>query len=711
MEALGVILERVFSPFPDLDENYIYSLKKYLEHRFGRHTRENGEPYAIYFADVVERLSHLHVDKPTILAALLWQVYHVMDNAREEIEKFFGMEVAELAERVSRLSRIDYNASQELHMEQFRNLILALAKDIRVVFVRLVDRAHVMSMIEVYPLEQPEAAARESRELYAPLANRLGIGRIKLELEDLSLKILQPEIYLDLERKISARSSDREKYLETIKTLMKTALVNESIHAEIKGRVKHLDSIHKKMLAQKISYDEVYDIVGIRVITDSIKDCYSVLGIVHSLWKPIPKRFKDYIAVPKQNMYQSIHSSVIGPAASPLEIQIRTREMNRVAELGIAAHWQYKDHEINRRYQEKFAWMRQAMEWLKDKNDPIQAVEMFKVDLFPDEVYVFTPMGEVRCLPKGSSVIDFAFMIHSDVGYQCKGANVNQKFVPLKTQLCNGDIVEIITSKTAKPNANWLQHVKTSHARNRIRKYLRTRARDQMIHIGKEILFKHLKKMRIRTTGILGSEAFLAVVEQFGLQSGEDLLSAVGFGELSCTQVANRLSLKMVKPVKQPRKSSQQLPKKQGLVSISGETDLEIRFARCCEPIPGEEIVGYITFGRGVSVHAKRCANLNKLESNRIVKADWEASDRPGYPVKITFEGHKLPGLMTRITDVLIASGAQVISHKLSEHRKAHAFIRGQIQIEITSYANLEEILREIREIPGVFTADRVLAR
>lgn len=710
MSDLREVLIRAIESSGQLDPDLLTGkIDRFLPKFISGRIRSNGEPLDDYIKDIVEKLSSLNLDIHTIIAGAVWQTVVIQSDLQSAVESEFGGEISELVRRVCKISAIDYSAGEGEQAEQFCNLILALARDIRVLFLLLVDRTHVLAMLHRYPQKDAVKLAKESREIFAPLANRLGIGSLKLELDDLSFQILEPEIYFELKRKVEARSADRETYLQMVVQIIIEKMKEDGIDVQIKGRLKHFDSIYKKMLKQNIPFDEVYDLVGVRVIAADLKECYAVLGVIHSLWKPIPRRFKDYIAMPKQNMYQSIHTTVIGPSGYPLEVQIRSKEMDRIAECGIAAHWIYKDKSVDRKYEHKFAWLRQIMEWKKESRDPVEMMEILKVDLFPDEVYVFTPKGEVRTLPKGATVVDFAYLIHTTIGQHCKGARINNQIVPLKTELSNGDIIEIVTSASARPSMDWLAFVRTSSARSKIKRFLREQQKESAIQTGRENLTRMLKKNRLLMEGILESKVFDHVVSKMGYKSADDLFAALGFGEVSEIQVLNRFETEQTAKVAS-RASIKTLPtvntKK---VTIGQSTDMMMRFARCCEPIPGESIVGYITYGRGITIHSVRCVNLTKLEKERLIKAEWEKDDRPSYPVRIGFKGFYRPELMSEISSILEKSNSKLVTHKIEtvENMK----MRGEIQVAIYEFSKIEHIMNAMQKIQGIKQVNRMKSR
>ncbi|MBN1880021.1 bifunctional (p)ppGpp synthetase/guanosine-3',5'-bis(diphosphate) 3'-pyrophosphohydrolase [bacterium] len=716
MEALKENIQRALTGTVEGSAGNVVALVEFLKDVYREQRKKSNEPYLNYLSNMARRLLDYQVDRVSFLAAMMWGMFEVCPTRVHEIRDRNGSEVFDLASRLAKLSEIDLKSSEDTEKENIRRLILALAGDIRVVFLRLLDRAHVLSVIEQFSGEDPKVCARMAREIYAPLANRLGIGKLKNELEDSSLRILEPARYSDIRRRVKERSEHNATNIERIKLQIQECLRSQGVDADIKGRIKNINSIYQKMQVQKIPFDEVYDVIGLRIITASegIQDCYAVLGLIHSLWKPVPHRFKDFIAVPKENGYQSIHTSVIGPLGSPLEIQIRSKKMDEIAEVGIAAHWRYKEtgggHPDTA---DKFTWLRKVMNYLTEDPNPADMVEIFKVDMFPTEVYVFTPKGDVKSLPAGSTVVDFAFSIHSEVGFHCQHGKINKKLVPLRTKLTNGDIVEIITSRNAHPNRNWLKFVRTSAARNKIRSYLREESRDSMVKSGADILKKEFRRHRIPVIGVFDTEEFREVVERSGYSSQDDLFAALGFGEYSVQHVINRLitirasRLKPQVPVDKEAISD----RLSGQVKVLNNAEVMTRFARCCEPMPGEKIVGYITQGRGITIHAANCASLKKLGSERKVPVVWEVNDNPEYPVRFVFEGIQMARLTQEINRVLVERGAIVLSEHVQVTDKRHNRVRGVLLLDANSVSDPDALLESLRRVPGIQKITRSRSR
>ncbi|MFZ5626886.1 MAG: RelA/SpoT family protein, partial [Bacillota bacterium] len=604
--------------------------------------RQSGEPYISHPLAVAYILAQLELDLVTIAAALLHDVVEDTEVTLEEIRQEFGDEVALLVDGVTKLSRIEYRSKEEQQAENWRKMLLAMARDIRVILIKLADRLHNMRTLKFQsPRKQKEIAA-ETLDIYAPLANRLGIFRIKWELEDLSLRYLEPEMYYELVERIAKKRTEREALINQVIKELSERLAAVGIGAEISGRPKHFYSIYKKMWQQQKDLSEIYDLIAVRVIVDNVKDCYGTLGIVHTLWTPVPGRFKDYIAMPKQNMYQSLHTTVIGPNGEPLEVQIRTWEMHRTAEYGIAAHWRYKEGiKEPGELDEKLTWLRQILEWQRELGDAKEFIENLKIDLFDESVFVFTPKGDVIELPAGSVPIDFAYRIHTDVGHRCVGAKVNGKIVPLDYKLKNGDIVEIITSRQAAPSRDWLQLVQTPQAKNRIKQWFKREKREENILRGRELLEKEARKAGLELEDIK-QERLQEICRKFTVSSPEDLLAAVGDGTFTAVQVLNKIKeLKEEREKAQrPKTAASELQEAQDVVKpwkgggranqgimVLGMDNLLVRLARCCSPVPGDPIVGYVTRGKGVSVHRADChnvVNFQETEKERIIEVTWE---------------------------------------------------------------------------------------
>lgn len=685
--------------------------------------RQSGEPYISHPLAVAYILAQLELDLVTIAAALLHDVVEDTEVTLEEIRQEFGDEVALLVDGVTKLSRIEYRSKEEQQAENWRKMLLAMARDIRVILIKLADRLHNMRTLKFQsPRKQKEIAA-ETLDIYAPLANRLGIFRIKWELEDLSLRYLEPEMYYELVERIAKKRTEREALINQVIKELSERLAAVGIGAEISGRPKHFYSIYKKMWQQQKDLSEIYDLIAVRVIVDNVKDCYGTLGIVHTLWTPVPGRFKDYIAMPKQNMYQSLHTTVIGPNGEPLEVQIRTWEMHRTAEYGIAAHWRYKEGiKEPGELDEKLTWLRQILEWQRELGDAKEFIENLKIDLFDESVFVFTPKGDVIELPAGSVPIDFAYRIHTDVGHRCVGAKVNGKIVPLDYKLKNGDIVEIITSRQAAPSRDWLQLVQTPQAKNRIKQWFKREKREENILRGRELLEKEARKAGLELEDIK-QERLQDICRKFTVSSPEDLLAAVGDGTFTAVQVLNKIKeLKEEREKAQrPKTAASELQEAQDVVKpwkgggranqgimVWGMDNLLVRLARCCSPVPGDPIVGYVTRGKGVSVHRADChnvVNFQETEKERIIEVTWEQGYTDNYQVKLEIAAMDRAGLLSDVMAVL--SDLKISANSVSARSLRNNQAAIELVLEVKGLEQLNYIINRIRKVRDVYEIRR----
>ncbi|HET6373679.1 MAG TPA: bifunctional (p)ppGpp synthetase/guanosine-3',5'-bis(diphosphate) 3'-pyrophosphohydrolase [Candidatus Polarisedimenticolia bacterium] len=701
-----------YHPDADLDllrRAYIFSA---MEHK--GQVRRSGEPYLMHPLEVANILADLKLDVTSVAVGLLHDVIEDTLTTREVIEEYFGREVADLVEGLSKISKIPFTSEAEKQAENFRKMLLAMVGDIRIILVKLADRLHNMRTLSHLIPEKRERIARETLEIYAPLANRLGMGKIKQELEDLALAHLDPEGYQRLVGVLEEKRRVSDGFIQETRDLLVTRLKEQGIPAEITGRMKHLYSIHKKMKVQKIEVDEVYDYVAFRVITDSVRNCYGTLGIIHGMWRPIPGRIKDFIAMPKPNLYQSLHTSVMSEKGQPFEIQIRTREMHEVAEKGIAAHWKYKEGRAPDAKEDlSVQWLQKIVEWHKEVKDPREFLETVKVDLYPEEVYAFTPKGEVRSFPKGATVVDFAYAIHTEVGHHCARARVNRKLVPLKTELHSGDVVEIVTSASRHPSRDWLGFVTTSHARHKIRHWLNTYERRGSVELGRALLEKECKRYKINMKSFKPEEIASALAS-LKCDTMDDFAAQVGYGKLTPSQLLGALV-----PSEQLRPREESLLSKAvrrtlGLageprVMVKGLDSVMIYLARCCRPIRGEEIVGYITRGKGVSVHRTDCTNLSKLlfDPERKIEVAWERTDESLYEATLTLDGQDRPGLLAQITGAIADEKSNIknVEARTSEDR----FGRINIVLDVRDRAHLERIMEKLRRLEGVRHVERTL--
>lgn len=647
----------------------------------------------------------MDVDAVTIASSLLHDVVEDTSVSIEEIEKRFGPEIATLVDGVTKLSRLTGLSGEERQAENLRKMFIAMAKDVRVIFIKLADRLHNMRTLSYLPVEKQKVIAKETLDIFAPLAHRLGIWRIKWELEDLSFKYLEPEKYKEISRLVAKTRREREEQIEEAISIIKSNLDSLGIKGDIQGRPKHLYSIYMKMKRDNLEFDQIYDLLGIRVIVETTKDCYAVLGMIHSLWKPIPGRFKDYIAVPKSNMYQSLHTTVIGPRGEPLEIQIRTYEMHRVAEYGIAAHWRYKEEKTDQDFDMKLSWLRQLLEWQKDLRDAKDFLDQVKVDLFEDEVFVFTPKGDVVSLPKGSTPVDFAFRIHTEVGNRCVGAKVNGRIVPLDYKLNSGEIVEILTSKSASPSLDWLSFVVTNTAKNRIRQYFKRLQREENIVRGREILERELKRIQGDLLDKMRELDWVPLLEFFNLEDPEALFLAVGNGEITAPQIQQAIQ-KTSKEEKTAELPVVELPRRdEGLgVSVNGADNLLIRLARCCSPLPGDDIIGYITQGKGLTVHRKECVNVKNLPKEKLINVYWNANNIHKFNARIDVYARDRVGLLKDILTEISNLGSNVYDARaVVKNGRVNVYI----VLEVQNIHHCEAIMRAIRGVKDVIMVGR----
>ncbi len=715
-----------YNPLADvsgLEEAYAFAVEKHAGQM-----RKSGEPFVSHPTEVAMILAGLNLDTATLQAALLHDVVEDSGVSLKEIRERFGPEVAALVDGVTKLGRIKFTSLAEAQSQNLRKMLIAMAKDIRVILIKLADRLHNMRTLAALPAEKRREKAIETMEIYAPLAHRLGISQMKWELEDLAFYYLEPKKFHQIQRMVAESRQAREAYLQQVIQQLTDELLAIGITSEISGRPKHLYSIYQKMSHKGKDFNEIYDLIALRVIVSSVKDVYGALGTVHSIWLPVPGRFKDYVAMPKFNMYQSLHTTVIGPAGRPLEIQIRTEEMHRTAEYGIAAHWRYKEGgRTDEAFDERLAWLRQMLEWQTELKDPREFMEALKIDLFEDEVFVFSPKGDVISLRRGSTPIDFAYAIHTEVGNHCVGAKVNGSIVPLTYELQMGDRIEILTAKNASPSRDWLNIVKTSSARSKIRAHFSKVTRQDDVQAGRDEVLKALRKQGLGLGSQGVAKALEAVAKEANLQSGDDLLAAVGGGKQSAKQLVTRLighlavdqrpaqkaeeeatrGLLPNQPMIAPRSKRQ---KPGGGVKVVGIDDLLVRLAHCCNPVPGDDIVGFVTRGRGVSVHRADCPNAVELVSispERILQVEWDTGTSTTYQVEILIEALDRTRMLQDVSIALADAGVNVLSAAISTDRQGVATMR--FLLELGSMEQLTRVLATVRGIDSVFEARRAL--
>ena len=683
--------------------------------------RVSGEPFIMHPMEVANILAELELDCTAIVAGILHDTIEDTTYTYEQLKEKFGEEVALLVDGVTKLGKIPYTTKEEQQAENLRKMFLAMSKDIRVILIKLADRLHNMRTLKYMSPEKQIEKAKETLEIYAPIAHRLGISKIKWELEDLSLRYLDPKGYYDLVDKIAKKRREREAYIEKILETLKEKISELGIEVRLDGRPKHFYSIYRKMQQQNKTLDQIYDLFAFRIIVDTVKDCYAVLGLVHEIYKPMPGRFKDYIAMPKPNMYQSLHTTVIGPDGVPFEIQIRTWEMHKVAEVGIAAHWKYKEGTTGGGYEQKLAWLRQLLDWQTDTRDPNEFMETLKIDLFTDEVFVFTPKGDVISLAAGSTPIDFAYLIHSAIGNKMVGAKVNGKIVPIEYELKNGDIVEILTSSNVHgPSRDWLKIVKTSQARNKINQWFKKEKREENILRGKEMLEKELKKQSLTFAQLFRPEWVEILLKKYTFSSMDDLYAAIGYGAITPNKIISRLreeykktlkaeelAQQMAESVAQQKLKNKRRSIPENGVVVKGIENCLVRLSRCCNPVPGDDIIGYITRGRGVSVHRKDCPNVtNTIDGDtRLIDVEWYTANNVAYHAEITVLANDRTALLMDITNVIGESKIPLKAINARTTKDQVAVMN--LTIEITNTEQLEKIIKKIRRVEGVFEVTR----
>lgn len=720
---LEKLLQKIEQYNPQADMQLIIKAYHFAEAAHESQVRNSGEKYFIHPFNVALLLADLNMDTATIIAGLLHDVIEDTNIAYETIAEEFGTEIADLVDGVTKLKMLQYKTKQESQAENLRKMVLAMAKDIRVIIVKLADRLHNMRTLEYMTDKKKKEKAIETLEIYAPIAHRLGISKIKWELEDLSLRYLDSERYYELVEKVQKRRLEREKFIQDIIKELYKKLSELGIQCEISGRPKNFYSIYKKMVYQGKLFEQIYDLTAVRIIVDNIKDCYGALGIVHTLWKPLPGRFKDYIAMPKPNMYQSLHTTVIGPKGEIFEVQIRTWEMHRTAEYGIAAHWKYKEGSSKaNNFDEKLTWLRQLLEWQNDLKDPKDFMETLKIDFFTDEVFVFTPKGDVINLPDGSTPIDFAYRVHTAVGNACVGSKVDGRIVPLNYKLKNGNIVEIITNPNSNgPSRDWLKIVKSTQAKSKIKQFFKLKEKDLNIAKGKESLEKELKRLGYKTTEILKEEWLKNISNKLSINTIDDLYAALGYGSITLNQVTIKLRdyynefykitdekafVESKIQAAQPKKTYKST---QG-ISVKGVDNVKVRFSKCCNPVPGDEIIGFITRGRGVSIHRRDCPNIlaSEEEQERLIEVEWDFQKRASYHAEIQVRAVDRPGLLAEIAIRINDGDVGLVSLNARTNKEKIVVIN--MTLEIHDIEQLKDLMRKMRKIKNVMDVFRVTA-
>ncbi len=693
---------------PSFDENLIRRAYETAVTAHEGQLRSSGEPYVTHPVEVTYYLATLQMDAETLAAALLHDVPEDTDYTLPEIEKRFGREVARLVDGVTKLSKFgSARTMEEQQAENIRKMFMAMAEDVRVVIIKLADRLHNMRTLQFLAADKQQRIARQTMEIYAPLAHRLGMWQIKWELEDLAFKYLEPDKYRQLVDMLTDRRRARESFVNKSIGILRKELAKVGITSEISGRPKHLYSIARKMERKGSEFTEIYDLHAIRVLVAEVKDCYAALGVVHSLWRPVPGQFDDYIAMPKANMYQSLHTAVIGPEAKPVEVQIRTYQMHEVSEAGIAAHWRYKEGSRgDRRYDEKLAWVRQLIDWQREVVDATEFVEGIKLDVFQDQVFVFTPKGDVKDLPAGATTLDFAYRIHTDVGHRTIGTKVNNRLVPLDYKLRNGDIVEVVTTKAAHgPSRDWMNIVRTSHAKEKIRAWFKRQQRDENITQGKDLLDRELRRLAHETLASVDAVKLAEIAAQYRFREMDDFYAAIGYGAVSSASVVSKLEIHDDAAITLPEEAPPAAPSTTG-VKVKGVGDLLVRFAKCCSPIPGDEITGYVTRGKGVTVHRSSCPSvLSERDIERLIDVEWELAGQQTYPITVRISALDRPGLLSDITNVVAEYKVNIVAASVATHADGTAVITATFKVE--SLQQLARVLAKIERLRDVTSVTR----
>jgi len=707
------LVEKVRSFMPDADiellrRAYVFSA---FEHK--GQVRHSGEPYLVHPLQVADLLADMKLDVVAIASGLLHDIVEDTHTPIERIRELFGTDIAHVVEGVTKLGAIPFSSSEERQAENFRKMLLAMVDDIRVILVKLADRLHNMRTLHHLPDDRRVRIAQETLDIYAPIANRLGMSKVKNELEELSFKYLEPKAYESLRQRVEARRRATEGMIEELRQTITRKLEEAQVPViHIDGRIKRLFSIHQKLKRQKIDLDQVYDLVALRIITDSVRDCYATLGIIHQTWAPVPGRIKDFIAMPRPNGYQSLHTSVISERGFPFEVQIRSAEMHRIAEEGIAAHWKYKEGRVGaNRDEQYFLWLRQLLEWQQEVRDPQEFLRNLKIELYPEEVYIFTPKGEVKALPRGSTPVDFAYSVHTDVGHQCVGARVNGKMVPLRTRLRNGDIVEIVTQPGHRPSRDWLNFVATSRARNKIRHYIHGEEKARSLDLGRKLFEKEARRYGLNVKSLAEGERFAALLAEHGFQKGDELFTAIGYGRLAPKAILAKLVPQ--EELKEPQRGAIASAVRRVLgpgdekIKVRGVDDLMVFRARCCNPIRGEQIIGYITRGKGVSVHSASCPNVVNLlfDPERRIEVEWDKGADPSpYTVRLSIQVEDRKGILADVSSSISGINTNI---RNVEATTTDQMGRIDMTVEISDLKHLQQVIKSLRSVEGVVGVER----
>jgi len=712
MIRINDILDKITGYHPDADLDIVERAYVYSARVHAGQVRLSGEPYLMHPLEVANILADMRLDVVSVAAGILHDVLEDTRAEPEDLRKLFGPEVLNIVSGVTKLSNMPTSSTQERQAENIRKMFLAMADDIRVILIKLADRLHNMRTLRFHSPERRRAIAQETLDIYVSIAARLGIYWIKTELEENAFKYINPEEYARIENLVAKSRAEREQYIGTVRDTLRKKMEAAGLKAEVLGRSKNYFSIHSKMQAQSLTFEQIYDLIAFRIILDTVSQCYEALGLIHSLWKPIDHKFKDYIGRPKPNMYQSLHTTVIGPVGERIEIQIRTWEMDRVAKSGIAAHWSYKEgHRIDENISKKFAWIQDLVDNQESFRDPGEFLENVRIDLFPDEVYVFTPKGDIRALPKGATPVDFAYLIHTEVGQKCVGAKVNGQMVSLPYELRTGDIVEIVTAKNHTPSKDWLKFVKTIKARSKIRQWIKAQEKERSISLGREMLEKAFRKEKLNFITLSKTDPMSAVVESLGVKNLDDLVANVGYGKVTPLQVlrpfmakpqaeGSRASL-LEKLISRVRKKKQRAG-----VLVKGVEDILIKFGKCCQPVPGDAIIGYITQGYGVTVHRASCVNALRMSPERQIEVEWSTESADRYPVKIQILSYDRVGLLADVVSSISKFGANILN--ASSETKETQMVESFFTINVEDKEHLEKILSAVKKVKHVQDARRV---
>lgn len=723
MLALDVLVDRVRSYHPTADVAAIAKAYEFSQWAHRDQKRKSGDPYFIHPASVAGIITDLKLDTASVCAGLLHDVVEDTPATLDDIDREFGSEITVLVDGVTKLNKINFTSKEDRQAENFRKMVVAMSKDLRVLLVKICDRLDNMRTLEHMSPESQERIARETMEIYAPLTNRLGIHSLKSELEDLSLQYMEPDVYRDILGRLAASQKERDRYIEGVCRTLKQHLAEMGFAADVHGRAKHITSIHRKMKEQQCDFDRVYDVLAFRICVETVTECYAALGCVHSKWMPVPARFKDHIALPKPNMYQSLHTTVIGPGGKRIEVQIRTHQMHRVAERGVAAHWQYKERAsgVSARDAQKFSWLRELTAFQSDLKDPAEFLESVKIDLFPDEVYVFTPKGEVRVLPRGATPVDFAYSIHTDVGHTCHGARANGQIVPLRYKLRNGDIIDVMTSSNQHPTKDWLDFCITSRARNRIRGYLRAEQREKSVNLGKELLETAMHGAGMSLGKLQKNDRELKrVLEAHHAGSVEELFLSIGYGKLEVEDVVQVVhgvpwSEKESAPPRPELRSGaiERIVRKvrgldQGGIKVNGVDDVLVRYAKCCNPLPGDPIIGFITRGRGVTIHRRECQKAFDTDPERRVEVSWDQDSKINRPVQLKVTTLNRPGILANVSQAFSAQKINISEANCragDDGRACNVFT-----FPCTDLGQLKAVMRALSRVKGVVEVERTWA-